>query len=216
VKLPVLLYHQIGEPESRYCVSSEHLHEQMAWLSVNGFESITPSDLHAALGDGRLLPSRPLMITVDDASESDLVFQEILAKFGYRGTFFWTNNTPLTPDQLTFIAGTGEVCGHTASHPNLATLSYSEQVTEIVPNKVWIEGMIDRRVIGFGYPFGAYNDETAKILADAGFIFGFDAGGPIVDLTRLDRWHIARQIIPGGLDLDDFVLIMNTGHSLSG
>jgi peptidoglycan/xylan/chitin deacetylase (PgdA/CDA1 family) len=176
VKLPVLFYHQLGEPESRYCVSSEHLREQMAWLSANRFESVTPSDLPAALSNDPALPVRPVMISVDDANESDLDFQEILAEFGFRGTYFWPNDTPLTRDQLASIARSGEVCGHTVNHRNLSTLSYSEQIAEIAPNKAWIERMTDRQVIGFGYPFGAYNDDTPKILVDAGFLFGFDAG----------------------------------------
>jgi peptidoglycan/xylan/chitin deacetylase (PgdA/CDA1 family) len=213
VKLPVLLYHQFGEPESRYCESPERLREQMAWLNENSFQSITPSDLHGALDTGPSLPARPIMITFDDANVSDLVFQEILAEFGFRGTYFWPNNTPMTRDQLASIARSGEVCGHTVNHPNLAKLIYSEQMAEIASNRAWIEHMTGRQAIGFGYPFGAYSDETPKILADAGFLFGFDAEGPIVEITRLDRWHIARQIIPGGIDLTSFIETLNAGES---
>jgi peptidoglycan/xylan/chitin deacetylase (PgdA/CDA1 family) len=189
---------------------------QMAWLRENGFESITPSDLHAALSDGYSLPAHSVMITVDDANDSDFVFQEVLAESGLRGTYFWPSNTTLTHKQLASIARTGEVCGHTVNHPNLATLSCSEQLNEIAPNKAWIESMTERQMIGFGYPFGAYNNETPKILADTGSLFGFDARGPIVDVSKLDRWHIARQIIPGGIDLTDFAEIINTGHSSPG
>jgi peptidoglycan/xylan/chitin deacetylase (PgdA/CDA1 family) len=185
VKLPVLLYRQIGEPESRFCVSPDRLREQMAWLRENGFESITPSDLHAALSDGYSLPAHSVMVTVDDANDSDFVFQENLAESGLRGTYFWPSNRTLTHKQLASIARTGEVCGHTVNHPNLATLSFSEQLNEIAPNKAWIESMTERQMIGFGYPFGAYNNETPKILADTGSLFGFDAR---VRLSMYRNW----------------------------
>jgi peptidoglycan/xylan/chitin deacetylase (PgdA/CDA1 family) len=209
VKIPILIYHHIGEPESALWVSAMHLREQMSWLWENGFESITPADLLHALDGESSLPDRPVMITVDDGYLSDHVFQEILQVFGFRGTYFWPNISELSPNEMAGIAGSGEIGGHTVSHPDLATLPVTEQAEEIERNKSWLEGITNQPVLSFAYPYGSFGADTASVVEQAGISLAFDAFVPPVELSEIDRWHVPRQMVEGGMSLTAFAALLN-------
>ena len=61
---------------------------------------------------------------------------------------------------------------HTMSHPVLSAIPISEVRKEIAESKKTIEGMIQKPVTTFAYPYGQdedYTDEVSKILSDEGF-----------------------------------------------
>ena len=117
--IPILMYHGIYEEGSRFVVTPAQLEEQMAWLRDNGYTSITPTNLYNAIYHDLPLPDKPVMITVDDGNTSDLRFAEIVTKYGFRPVFFWPNFADLTQEEMQYLAGLGEVCGHTVSHAAL-------------------------------------------------------------------------------------------------
>jgi peptidoglycan/xylan/chitin deacetylase (PgdA/CDA1 family) len=204
--VPVLMYHHIDESGSRYAVSPGAFAAQLAWLQENGYVAITPQDLYNARYRGMLLPARPVMLTIDDGTLSTDTFTALLEQHGFRGVYFLPNYTALTADQIRAIADTGEVCGHTVTHPLLEHLDYAGQYAEIVDNKTWLEDIIGRPVTCFAYPFGSYNGVTDQVMADAGCQMAFNAwGGMAVIAEDADPHHIPRMEIYGSYDLETFI-----------
>jgi peptidoglycan/xylan/chitin deacetylase (PgdA/CDA1 family) len=211
--VPVLMYHHIDELYGRYSVSPEVFAAQLAWLKENGYVSITPQDLYNARYNGMALPARPVMLTIDDGNPSTATFKHLLDQYGFRGVYFLPNYTPLSADQIRGLADSGQVCGHTVTHPSLERLDVAGQHAEIVNNKTWLEGIIGRPVTCFAYPFGTYNDVTNQVIAASGYLTAFNAwGGVAVISVNADPFHILRVEIYGDYDLDTFVgIVTGTG-----
>lgn len=204
--VPVLMYHHVDYSGGRYSVTPEVLASQLAWLRDNGYVSITPQDLYNARYNGMPLPARPVMLTIDDGASSNMTFKYLLDQYGFRGVYFLPNFTALTADQIRELADSGEVCGHTVTHPFLDHLNYHGQYAEVANNKVWLEGIIGRSVTCFAYPFGAYNDVSRQVVADAGYQTAFNAwGGLAVISPSADPYHILRSEVYGHYDLNTFI-----------
>jgi peptidoglycan/xylan/chitin deacetylase (PgdA/CDA1 family) len=211
-RVPILMYHEIADAPDRFVVTPDELTWQMEFLRDRGYVSITPADFYQAVFEGAPLPARPVMITVDDGYPSDRVFADILASHGMRGTYFWPNTAAMSEDEMVAIAGTGEVCGHTVSHADLALLPRDEQLAEVAGNKAWLEGLLGQGVSCFGYPYGSYDDQTAGVVEEAGFLLAFDAWGPPAPLDPALRWHYPRFEINGGMSVDEFESRLEHGH----
>lgn len=62
--------------------------------------------------------------------------------------------------------------GHTMSHPELAKLTEAEARREVLENRVFLEGLIDKPVSHFAYPFGgpsACGRREERLVKDLGF-----------------------------------------------
>ena len=204
--VPVLMYHSIQETGAEYQVTEAQLEEQLAWLSQNGYESITSADLLAWMIYGIPLPAKPVMITIDDGNASDWLFLELLDRYGFEGVFSLPNYAELTAAQIRTLDRAGEVCGHTVSHENLSTLSYDEQVYQIFENKEYLETILGNEITCFAYPFGAFSSVTPFVVIEAGYLMAFDvSGGPAALDAPVDRWHLQRINVSGHGTLDDFI-----------
>ena len=80
---------------------------------------------------------------------------------------------PLSVNELKQVADghTFDIGAHTVRHPRLAALSPPEQRAEIIASKTALEGILDRTISSFSYPFGwhHYTPETAAIVRQVGF-----------------------------------------------
>jgi peptidoglycan/xylan/chitin deacetylase (PgdA/CDA1 family) len=210
--VPVVMYHHIDESGGRYSVSPGAFAAQLAWLRDNGYISITPMDLYNARYHDMPLPARPVMLTIDDGYPSTRTFRQLLDAYGFRGVYFLPNYTSLSPEEIRALADSGEVCGHTVSHPFLEHLDYGGQWAEIVGNKVWLEGIVGRPVTCFAYPFGSYNGITRQVLADAGHLIAFNAWGGMATVTPdADPYHVLRMEVYGSYDLQAFINLVTVG-----
>ena len=85
----------------------------------------------------------------------------------------------MTPDEVTALSRLPgiEIGAHTARHPILAHAAADAQRAEIVESRAALEQWTGTPVRAFAYPNGQprvdYSAETAAILADLGFDFGF-------------------------------------------
>jgi peptidoglycan/xylan/chitin deacetylase (PgdA/CDA1 family)/uncharacterized protein YgiM (DUF1202 family) len=204
-RIPVLMYHDIGDPASRFRVSPDQLDEQLTWLSDNGYAAVTPDDLVRFLDSGGPLPERPVILTVDDGSASALIFADLIASHGFAGTYMLPNYANLTSEEIRWLDQNGEVCGHTVSHQFLADLAYADQVYEVDDNKTWLESIVGHKIECFAYPFGSFNEVTTQVVIDAGYRIAFHAWhGPAPLDGSLDRWHVQRIEVDGDYSLDTF------------
>src|SRR4051812_13406891 len=71
--VPILMYHYVDTPPAdadRFLrdltVTRANFEAQVKWLKDQGYTSITPDQLIAALWHGKKLPKKPIMFTFDD------------------------------------------------------------------------------------------------------------------------------------------------------
>jgi peptidoglycan/xylan/chitin deacetylase (PgdA/CDA1 family) len=106
---------------------------------------------------------------------------------------------PLTTEEMVQLASGDliEIGAHTVNHRPLDMLPVDEQRQEIVQSKENLEGLLNKPVTSFSYPFGQRSDytaETSAIVREAGFecactnIVGVALLGS--DLFQLPRYWI--------------------------
>lgn len=207
LEIPVLMYHRIASAPGLYQVTEQTLRNQMAWLSANGYTSVTPDDIMAYLNQGTPLPAKPIMITIDDGNSSDVLFKQILDQYGFAGVWYLTGpSLPYAESIVRSMDGAGQVCSHTVSHPDLTGLGYSAQRTAILNNKAYLERIVGHPVNCFAYPYGAYNQTTMQLMSELGFTNAVDAwGGPLKFTPELDRYHLTRINLSGFYTLQEFI-----------
>lgn len=210
--IPILLYHHIDPTPGEYAVTPEQLETQLAWLSANGYVTITPSQLLAAMSGRGDLPANPVMLTIDDGWASQSLFVEAVNRHGMRAAYFLPDYAAFSPDQIRALHASGEVCGHTVNHADLASLSSDEQMREITDNKVWLESIVGSPVSCFAYPFGSYTEEAVQAVIGAGYQIAFTAwGGPAPLDGSFDRWRVQRINVAGSYGIDQLAGIMHPG-----
>ena len=87
-----------------------------------------------------------------------------------------------------------EVGSHTATHPLLSTLPAASQRDEILRSKAELEKMLGHSVRSFAYPHGDFNEDTVRIVREAGFTC---ACSSIVDMvhSRTDPFQLPRMVV---------------------
>jgi peptidoglycan/xylan/chitin deacetylase (PgdA/CDA1 family) len=208
--VPVLMYHDIGDYIDRYRVAPWQLEEQLIWLRDNGYTSITPRELIANIDYGAPLPAKPVIISVDDGWASVRIFRDLLAAYGFKGTYFLPSYAELAPEEIWELNQYGEVCGHSVSHQFLNFLSWDGQWYEVAANKEWLDSILGTSTTCFAYPFGAYSDVTTEIVASAGYQIAFDAVNGVQYFDgSLNRWHVNRIEVSGFYDLASFISVVS-------
>lgn len=206
----VLMYHDVGDAIDRYRVAPWQLEEQLIWLRDNGFSSITPRDLIANIDYGTPLPARPIILSVDDGWASVRIFRDLLAAYGFKGTYFLPNYAQLAPEEIWELNQYGEVCGHSVSHQFMNQLSYEAQWYEVQSNKEWLDSILGTSTSCFAYPFGISSDVTTDVVASAGYQIAFDATDGVQWFDgSLNRWHVHRIEVSGFLDLATFESVVD-------
>jgi peptidoglycan/xylan/chitin deacetylase (PgdA/CDA1 family) len=103
----------------------------------------------------------------------------------------------MTHSELRQLADTGGVSigAHTCTHPSLPLLKPDNLEREISGSRQQCEEITGRRVVGFAYPFGDFDDSTAKAVRSAGMDYAVTTlpreAGPRVDPFRLPRVTVA-------------------------
>lgn len=110
----------------------------------------------------------------DDGHILDLTLVDLLKKCGMQGTFYISKQHELvrerlSEDKIRDLASTMEVGAHTMTHPDLTKISLDDAKREIFDSKIWIESVTQKPCDLFCYPRGRWNEQTKKIVQDAGF-----------------------------------------------
>ena len=180
MKLPILVYHDVGYPVTgawpALTILPEQFERQMSWLADHGYVGIRPSDWVAWRRQGKFRLPRPIMITFDDAyaniAEHAL---PLLRRLGFTAAVYvptarigasssWDEAKGLKTlklmdtDQIQYWAGEGiEFGAHGRTHTNLTTLSGSQLVEEVQGSADDLADLLGVRTISFAYPYGAHN-----------------------------------------------------------
>jgi peptidoglycan/xylan/chitin deacetylase (PgdA/CDA1 family) len=82
-----------------------------------------------------------------------------------------SSHKSLTEAEINGLKQSGliDIGAHTMTHPVLCSLPVAEQRKEIRGSKEFLEAIINRPVMSFAYPHGAYSRETHAVVRENGF-----------------------------------------------
>lgn len=194
-RLPVLMYHHIGDPRPgaypELTTTVFEFQRQIQWLARHGYTSIKVTDWLAWCFQGRPLPPKPLLLTFDDAYEETAQHAvPILRANGFTAAFMVVTDcigktnvwdelqgrpsfAIMNRDQILshFHAGI-EYGAHSRSHPELTNTSDADLQEEMRGSKDALASIIGSPVKCFAYPYGDH-DKRVRECAAAHFEVAF-------------------------------------------
>ena len=202
-----LAYHGVGDVSLRrdrrlLFTPPSDLQRQVRALDRWGYKMVTFGELARRVRDGN--GGGLASLTFDDGLVDNLtVLAPLLHSAGIPATVFvasgwlgkphpdasWTR--VMTDDELRALAATGvEIGGHSVNHEHLSRLPRPQVENEMRTCRDALEGIIDRAVEVFAYPFGDANEQTMSACAAAGYRAACRSGG--VGSWR-DPFNLPRQ-----------------------
>jgi peptidoglycan/xylan/chitin deacetylase (PgdA/CDA1 family) len=150
------------------------------------YTTVTCDDVLNHINGTATLPAKPLLITFDDGYASQYAAAQELNTRGMKGVWYLTTNwidgtetqaqggflesTPLTWAQVTQMRAWGhDIQSHTASHPNLTTVTGAQAASEFTTSKARLEAQLPGLTVRhMAYPNGAWNATVRAALVGAG------------------------------------------------
>ena len=218
-RVPILMYHYTSVPPPDadiyrldLSVTPAALDAQMAYLAQEGYHPIRVSDLSDYLLKGKLLPTKPIVLTFDDGySDNYDNALPILKKYKFTATFFIIagfvdDKRPgyMNWDQIEDLAINGmEIGSHSLNHIDLHGKPRSVQTTEVAGSKALIEARIGTPVTSFCYPSGEYDALTISVLRSSGYLAATTEIQGTYQATN-DMYQLRRIRVRGSYSVSDF------------
>jgi peptidoglycan/xylan/chitin deacetylase (PgdA/CDA1 family)/glycosyltransferase involved in cell wall biosynthesis len=218
--LPVLMYHHIGPrvPGTNpiLTVTPSEFEGHIRWLKRQGYTTILPADWLDYCLEGKVLPSKPVLLTFDDAyadlaeycfpvlEKNDCKAVVFVPTSDVGGSNTWDQaswpvaHRLLSAEQIARAATKGIDFGaHTRTHPDLQHLKPGAMDIELEGSKHDLERILGRRILSFAYPYGHYGDrEVEHAHQQFALCFTTDEGKNIL---TTDRGRLRRiMVYPGG------------------
>jgi peptidoglycan/xylan/chitin deacetylase (PgdA/CDA1 family) len=189
--VPVLLYHAFSESDesNRFIVTRRVFARQMRLLSLLRFNVLPYGEFARSLREGRRLPSRTAVLTIDDGyADNGELAAPILERLGFGATIFavtgrlgavndWSDAAPLrgrpllAVQQLTPLHERGiEFGAHTRTHSCLPDLPDEAVAEEVESSRKELELALGTPVHTFAYPYGRLDDRAIAAVQRAGFL----------------------------------------------
>ncbi len=212
IAVPILMYHHIGKTtgsDGRYYVAPDQFRRQMQTLYDMGYETITVTELAAALQLGGSLPARPVVLTFDDGYD-DLYLNAfpIMKEYGFIGTMYlvvnnFANMYGVSSQQVLEMYKSGwEVASHSMTHANLRKDSVDLR-DEICNSRVELVRLLDIPIYSFAYPYVEADEYIKNFTRDCGYTSGVGAG-PTNSHTLEHIYFLSRREVQGNFTLDEF------------
>ncbi|MGE5580838.1 MAG: polysaccharide deacetylase family protein [Bacillota bacterium] len=177
LKVPILMYHDIGSSANGLTVTPAMLAEQVDTLKSAGHHTISLDTLLLAMRNEPVsLPEKPVVLCFDDAYAK--VYSDaypILKERGFSATLFVITGLVgkdgyLTWEQINELAEAGWSVGcHTARHLDLRTLGRESLSAEIADARAVLQEKTGQAILSFCYPSGKYTDQVLQAVKDAGY-----------------------------------------------
>lgn len=202
-------------------LSKEKFEEQLIYLKEKRFETITFTDLKD-LSLSERKKRKYIILTFDDGYEDNYtILYPLLKKYNMKAVIYLVSNINynkwdmdelgekklnlLNREQILEMSNSGliEFGGHTSNHVKLDTLSVDEQFNEIKENKIFLEKLLNKKLISFAYPYGRFTDESKKLVKDLGYKYGVatNKGDFFIDI---DPYEVRRIGIFSDITLSKF------------
>ena len=238
--IPILMYHWFRAARSisvsrspQLEITPEFFERQIRFLYEKGYRSIP---LNAALSGGFKtgLPTRPIVLTVDDGTLDFWTFgRPILEKYGFTALIFvvtgcvgaesrWDRHLREPPrplmtwDQILKLQQTGfDIGSHTQTHRNLTELDDQTAWSEIAASKKLLTEKLGVPSKFLAYPRGRYNAKHKEMARKA----GYQAACAVVlhwkDLARSDFFELKRMTIKGTESMTRFKMRLGLSKMIS-
>jgi peptidoglycan/xylan/chitin deacetylase (PgdA/CDA1 family) len=211
VRVPILTYHRVHvfateltKSVPDLTVEPSQFRAEMAALARHGYHTVTQYQLYQALFQGRALPPKPVMITVDDGYVDDVTqVLPVLRAHHMVATFYVITRRVheqgfLNSAQVRELDASGmDVGAHTRTHASLPALTVSARHSEIDGSRRDLERLLGHPVYSFAYPYGAENSAVVADVRRAGFSLAVTTQGgtresSLASLT-MPRIHVGRS-----------------------
>ncbi|MHB1361975.1 MAG: polysaccharide deacetylase family protein [Thermoleophilia bacterium] len=205
LKVPILMYHHVGEPPADadkirrgLTVSAADFDAQMGYLKSAGYQPISQTELFNALFAGKPLPANPVVITFDDGyTDNYEVALPILQKYAFPATFYIISDRVgeaeyMTWDQVTWLDREGmDIGSHTATHPDLTEIPSAEALNEFTGSAQILQTYLGHPVYWLCYPAGKYDDTVVSLARSSGYLLAVTtkAGEVQSSSTPLTLWR---------------------------
>lgn len=213
LSVPILVYHNIrndkaGQPPSSriYEVTPAEFDAQMALVAEQGFTPVSFAQLDAALEGRAQLPTKPMIITLDDGTLPHYTTAfPILQKHGLTATFFvFTHAMDANPNYMTWAqlaemrdAGM-DIQSHTVLHPYLAKADDALLAAELGDSRAELIDQLGVDGVVVAYPFGQRDARVDAAAAAAGYRLGRGLR-QTNSFAPADRYDLPARIITGDL-----------------
>lgn len=221
VRIPVLMYHRVGEAhndwERKYCVSPQRFADHMRTLARAGWRAVSIEDFFAWL-DGRAeLPGQSFLLTFDDGF---LGVHEhaapVLTALGWPATVFLVSQLigqrddwceahnpsgviyPLMDaSHIRKLRGQGfSFHSHTRNHADLPTLDDRQLHDQLAGSRTDLQALLGEEVAYLAYPYGHYDDRVLQAAQAAGYQAAFSVQ-PGFNRQDIDRFRLRRLDVFG-------------------
>lgn len=218
ISVPILMYHYIRPVPSMYSdlmgyrlsVSPATFNEQMDWLAVNGFHPIDFNDMRAYFAGSKVLPHKPVVITLDDGyadlytTAFPILKSHSFKAVAYIVTSFVGQPRYVTADQVIEMDHNGiEIASHTLNHANLSRTSPYWVTYQLTASKAWLQSLLGHAVVDFAYPSGKFNSQVISALQATGYDTAVTEMPGTIH-SRDDRYTWSRVRVGGGESMEDF------------
>jgi peptidoglycan/xylan/chitin deacetylase (PgdA/CDA1 family) len=226
LEIPILLYHYIRTPPPstrdlvgyNLSVAPVVFSSQLDWLAAHGYHTITFQDVRQYWNRVAQLPSRPVIITLDDGYQ-DLysAAYPILVSHGFKAvayivSAFVGRRGYVTADEVVEMDRHGiEIGAHTVDHVDLASTHQPWLSYQLVASKSWLEKLLGHSVPDMAYPSGKFNPYTIAAVQHAGYDSAVTEEFTIQH-SQADRYVWGRVRVSSGEPMTMF--IANLGRAM--
>ncbi|HVT00727.1 MAG TPA: polysaccharide deacetylase family protein [Patescibacteria group bacterium] len=184
LKIPILMYHYVEYVQDKkdktrvsLNINPDVFDSQIKTLHDAGYHFLTAGQLNDMLKNKKVLPPKPVVITIDDGHwDLDTVILPILKKYNARATAyiipgFIGGSDFLTDAQLKDVINSKivEIGAHTVHHVYLKGAFLPIVKYEVNESKTMLEKNYGIKVVSFAYPSGGFDEQAIKVVKDAGF-----------------------------------------------
>jgi peptidoglycan/xylan/chitin deacetylase (PgdA/CDA1 family) len=217
VRVPILTYHRVHVLATEFkksipdeTVEPDRFAAEIDALARGGYHAITQAQLFHALYDGAALPSKPVMITVDDGYIDDVkTILPVLKKHHMVATFYiitgrFHEQGFLNETEVRRLDQAGmDIGAHTRTHVPLNAIPSSELAGQVAGSKRDLQRILGHFVYFFAYPYGAFNGAAVAAVHQAGFLLAVTTVGgthesSLAPLT-MPRIHVGRDATPASV-----------------
>ena len=233
--LPILNYHKVssGNVPDFLTVTTAQLREQFAYLNKNGYTSIFLSELVDYVEHKKPLPSKPVMITLDDGYRDNYTsLYPLLREYNIKANIFLVAGFIQSPDNKYLAENPmGEFMDvkealimskdmvqfglHTYNHESYSKLGAPEIAADVKQTKERLQHLGIPVQPCHAYTFGAYsqNNDTKRlaifdIMQQNGVRLAFRVGNRVDKLPLKNKLFISRIHVSGLFSLSKFKIAL--------
>lgn len=197
IRIPILMYHRIGDPDHArdiYCIHPDRFSAQMRALARVGYRAVSIEDFDAWRRGLRSLPEDAFVLTFDDGFTGVHDFAApilkelewpatvfvVAGKLGSQSDWEVTTREPMPPHrlmdaiQLRKLSAQGfSLHSHSLLHHDLTTLDMSTLEQDLRDSRILIADITGHEPEYLAYPYGRHNEAVRNAVQRVGFAMAF-------------------------------------------